>query len=134
MKCPNRRRITVDQGIGKKIKILVGCGKCIYCKASLKLDLVFRMEEEGREWDFETQYFTTLTYEHMPHNSSLNYAHVRSWLDRVKKAWGKKFSYFVVGEYGAGEGHRPHWHILSWGIPQYILVDKWYEGFVDTGS
>jgi len=43
----------------------VGCGKCTFCQRSIKLDWVFRMQEEQRLRLGEEQAFITLTYEDM---------------------------------------------------------------------
>lgn len=139
MKCPDRKRILLKQAIHIKGKTIthmrVGCGKCLYCKGSIKRDLVFRMEQECHYQDEELQKFTTLTYDEIqiPKDKGLHYIHVRQYLDRCKTEWGKKFAYLCVGEYGA-KFHRPHWHLLTWGIPQEIIADKWQKGYVDEGN
>lgn len=139
MVCPDKKKIYLDKPINRPNKppikyFLTGCGKCSYCKSSIKRDLVFRMEQEAEDHDPSTHHFSTLTYNepNLPADKGLHYEHVRLYLDRLRKAWGK-ISWFLVGEYGE-ETHRPHWHIMSWGIPQQLIQEKWPYGYVHPGT
>lgn len=102
------------------------------------------MEEECKDAPPEFQHFTTLTYDddNLPGDKGLHYDHVQAWLKRVRRSWdyysSGKFSFFCVGEYGT-ESARPHWHVLTWGVEQDLLRQKWemgntYPGVIGTAS
>lgn len=100
----------------------VPCGKCLGCRA-----------EQGRQWAIrlyhETQvtepaYFLTLTLndDSIPHSGSLDPAHPRNFLKRLRRRKGKGIKYYLCGEYGEDKG-RPHYHAILLGCDFADRVD-----------
>lgn len=147
MPCPYVRRIrtpkqyTIKDGIKifKYDHMRVKCGKCLYCKSSIKRDWLFRMEEESRR--IPKGHFTTLTYaDHALSPIGLDYSHIQQWLKIAR--WehydhygtSHRFKFFAVGEYAQKYPHRPHWHVLTWNADEDLLRGSWTKGFTYPGK
>lgn len=82
--------------------------------------------------------FVTLTYdpEHLPSTGSLSVRDYQLWLKRLRKISGRRFRYFVVGEYGP-ETMRPHYHACLFGLGTLhsdAINRAWGKGFVSIGD
>lgn len=140
----------------------VPCGKCMVCKANKQQDWIFRLKQELD--NNLTGYFVTLTYNdaYLPCIDSDGFVHRLadmsdipgdSWPTVVKSDFQKfmkrlrksslpfKLRYLAVGEYG-GRTHRPHYHILLFGLPPYSsqfdplnhISKSWSFGQIDVGD
>lgn len=132
LKCPYVKNIRLPKpvrGNGKVIThIKTGCGKCTYCQSSIKLDWIFRMEQEDHDTPPGLSQFFTLTYEdHYIKPTKLFYPHIQSWAKRCRKA-GANFKYFAVGEYGT-KTWRPHWHVITFGLDPELGEEIWRTGY-----
>lgn len=101
---------------------LVGCGKCVLCQHSRKLDIINRCRMESELYDCPP-YFFTLTYQEsdLPQDGELIYRDVQLFFKRYRKllitqGLPTDFRYLVAGEYGHVYG-RPHWHVILWNNP-----------------
>lgn len=106
---------------------VIGCGHCVLCRNTKRIDLVNRAALETELYDHPPMYFT-LTYDdaHLPRNGSvlsynLRYTDVQKFFKRLRKRFNSKglptdFRYLVAGEYGK-DTHRPHYHVIMWNNP-----------------
>lgn len=108
-----------------KNEILVPCGRCAFCTATLRSDWAVRLHYEAKK--HVGSKFVTLTY----NNENLKWAHNNQQLDkedlqnffkRLRKA-GHKARYFAVGEYGS-QTFRPHYHIILFGEVSDDAINK----------
>lgn len=77
----------------------------------------------------EKNSFVTLTYndENLPSDGSLDPAHVRDWLKRLRRRVAPStFRFFLVGEYG-DETQRPHYHAGLFGFPSCEFGQSTYS-------
>lgn len=101
--------------------VVVGCGRCLHCRANRRREWVHRILLEQKEHDFNT--FLTLTYDddHLPADHSLNPLHLKNFLRSIRRKSGYPIRYYAVGEYGEDKNqtgiHRPHYHIALFGHP-----------------
>lgn len=119
-----------------KQDMVVPCGKCAFCAATLRSDWALRLHYEGLSHDVKK--FVTLTYAnphlHWNHGSpQLHKRDVQLWLKRVRRT-GAKVRYFAVGEYGS-QTYRPHYHVLLFGdVSDEVIRDAWPLGNVHIGK
>lgn len=111
------------------------CGQCLNCRIN-----------KGREWQHRLlleqashadSVFVTLTYDddHISVNGELNREHTTQFLKSLRNQ-GKKYRYFLVGEYGNQSG-RPHYHCAIFGLSslEASCINKaWGHGFVHVGE
>ena len=77
---------------------------------------------------------------HTPTNfPTLNKYDAEKFIKRLRKNYGQKIRYYLVGEYGtAGErGINPHYHALLYGIDEAdtaIIENSWKKGFIHVGN
>lgn len=109
----------------------VPCGSCPFClkrKAShwaLRLDN--HIKDKGRV------FFVTLTYENPPISPNgfmtLDKRVFQLFMKRLRKYEKKsRLSYYAVGEYG-GVTHRPHYHVILYGLQDYIFIGVDNDGY-----
>lgn len=94
---------------------LVRCGQCLPCRIQHRRVWQHRLLLEASQ--HETNAFVTLTYDedHAPEDGSLDPAHLRNFLKRLRRAYEPlRFRFFGVGEYG-DETQRPHYHVALFG-------------------
>jgi len=138
-------------------KIEIPCGSCILCR-----------EEQARQWAVRLTHeqtlhdeacFGTLTYDDkflptIEGTPTLNYAHTHDFVHRARKyvlrKYGRKISYYLVGEYG-DKSNRPHYHFAMFGhaftekmqiirtSPTVLwtsqeLAKLWGHGYVSIGA
>lgn len=115
----------------------VPCGKCLHCRMTRVSEWTTRMVCESLM--YAHVYFITLTYDsdiikdrpdvladthacvhsfnqfHRPQLAPLTLCkrHTQLFWKRLRKNTGKKFSYYLCGEYGHKFG-RPHYHAIVW--------------------
>lgn len=118
------------------------CGKCIGCKLEYSRMWGARCAQEALL--HEENCFLTLTYRpeiecddeqlakglHLPRDGSLNKAHHKTFLKRLRHHLGRKrISYYHCGEYGE-QTFRPHYHTLVFGFdPPDKKVFKESDGY-----
>lgn len=107
------------------------CGLCINCRLRRAEGNAIRMVHESKFHDEKC--FLTLTYDDskIPPRSSLRYDDVTKFIKRLRKSlestkYDKSLSYYRVGEYG-GSNHRPHYHMVLFGI-NFLNLDLKYLG------
>jgi len=116
-------------------RIPVGCGFCLACKVNDRRVWTSRQLLESMLHKHTT--FLTLTYadEHMPERASLDPAHTRDFIKRLRwHAKGRDLRYYLVGEYGKSGSRKwnPHYHASIFGLSciEQSLVDKsWKYGY-----
>lgn len=87
----------------------VPCGKCLACLTNKRNDWAFRLEQEYKS--SKGAAFITLTYHPKYCPDGLNKKHVQDYMKRLRKNYGEKLRYYLVGEYGT-KTSRPHYHII----------------------
>lgn len=124
------------------------CYRCDGCRRARAADLVTRLLVETL--GHKLACLVTLTYadEFLPPLRSLNRAHARSFLKRLRRAveyhgGGRGLRLFLVGEYGTLSG-RPHYHLIVWGADASTVWDgrsfsdlvaaAWSMGRIDVGT
>lgn len=103
-----------------------GCGRCLACRINRQREWVSRMIFEASCWEYSA--FITLTYEprHLPVRGLLDGTpagvlckrDAQLFLKRLRKRMsksGRRFRYFLVGEYG-DRTMRPHYHAILFGV------------------
>lgn len=123
MQCLEPARVPIREN-GKIIEWLeVPCGHCESCLDNYKSDWAFRCLLELPY--HSSSCMITLTFSDeglLKHNleygsvNSLEKREIQLFLKRLRKYTGLKLRYFAVGEYGENNTHRPHYHILLYGI------------------
>lgn len=110
-----------------KIEMVVPCGKCPFCAATLRSDWATRLHYEAK-LHYGSK-FVTLTYSDWNLTwkngvPQLSKPDLQLWFKRVRKA-GYKMRYYAVGEYGATT-YRPHYHVIVFGdVPESVLREAW---------
>lgn len=111
-----------------------GCGQCLPCRINRRRLWTARLTLEAFLHDHSA--FVTLTYApaHLPADGSVSPRHLKLFLMRLRKAAGKSFRYFAVGEYGT-RGGRPHYHALLFSSPSVELINRcWVLGQIHVGT
>lgn len=101
----------------RKERVLVSCGKCVYCRTVKAHKRAGRMVLEGLLHPVSS--FVTLTYsdEHYPADGSVVKEDVRLFLERLSYASGVScIRYQACGEYG-DRTWRGHYHGILFGWP-----------------
>lgn len=126
------------------VYILVPCGKCDLCKQSRINSFVERCKMESQCYD-SYPWFVTLTYDdaHLPLDG-VRVRDVQLFLKRLRinlqrSNFNFRFRYVCSGEYGKNT-HRPHYHLLLFGINTKssveclavsdIIKSSWNNGFI----
>lgn len=84
----------------------------------------------------EESTFITLTYNEENETDTLHVKHYQNFLKQLRNYTGKKFRYYLVGEYGDQTG-RPHYHAILFGLSQFdhLYVERaWGKGFTDSSE
>lgn len=117
------------------------CGKCVPCKIKRKMEWVTRIILEKK--CHEKMVYVTLTYndDNLVYGGSdqptLYPPHVVNFLKNLRRQLdyhynGLKIRYFLCGEYGDDVGHRPHYHLVIFGIDEtysHVINKCWPYGF-----
>lgn len=111
MLCNHMVRVTDKKARSGRAWILVPCGRCIACRLNKARGWALRIMHEAKEAPCSC--FVTLTYsdENLPKNGSLSVEDCQKFFKRLRKNTGRKFRYFLGGEYGE-IGGRPHYHAI----------------------
>lgn len=118
-----------------KSDIVVPCGRCAFCCATLRSDWALRLHYESK-LHLDSK-FLTLTYAdchlHWKNGmSQLDKRDLQLYFKKLRKA-GAKIRYYAVGEYGS-KTFRPHYHILLFGsVPDKFIHSSWAFGHVHIG-
>lgn len=118
------------------------CGHCVDCLSKKRNDWSIRLQEEYNYWFNRGRhtYMALLTYdeEHVPRTSkgtrTLRQRDVQLFMKRLRKRLHKEkvfCRYFYCGEYGPST-HRPHYHILLFGLPMEWSKEKCFRYFQDA--
>lgn len=115
--------------------ITVNCGSCMPCRINHTSAWSLRCVYELQDWDCAS--FVTLTYdnEHLPGDFGLNPKDWQAFKEAMRydlKIQGRKFKYFMCGEYGDDTTHsppgikhgRPHFHAILFGVNPDPYDDK----------
>lgn len=100
--------------VGRKVRLLVPCGKCMYCRHKSQNALIFRIINHNQM--YKNCIFTTLTYndEHYTDSPEVARQDITKFLKRFRKELDDNtFSYYMVCERG-DERNRIHFHLLIW--------------------
>lgn len=91
-----------------------GCGQCIACRINKRREWKHRLILEA--YQHEENAFITLTFDedNYPEHHSVERRTAQLFLKRLRKAYGGRIRYFLVGEYGDETG-RPHYHAALFG-------------------
>lgn len=141
MKCLKPVLIDTDEiDLYPSGKLYVPCGKCEACRNSDSLSWRIRLKEHFRSSN--NAYFVTLTYDdnHLPFRKctdfygkehiapTVNKKDVQNFFKRFRRRFEecygdeeKKFSYFLVSEYGPTT-YRPHYHAILFNVPKLSYV------------
>lgn len=135
-------------GVYMDARIKVPCGHCILCTERKKKSFAAKCIMETQLHEYLPE-FVTLTYneDHLP-KDGINYRDVQLFLKRLRINLERNYGftgelkYAVGSEYGT-KTHRPHYHMLIWGIPRHtgqplwhyanvkkLFADCWQQGFV----
>lgn len=104
-----------------------GCGQCLPCRINRRRVWTHRIMLESMQHTDNT--FITLTYdnEHLPADGSLNPAHTRDFLKRLRfSIEPSRIRYFLCGEYGDST-QRPHYHAALFGYPSCHYIQSRYS-------
>lgn len=121
----------------------VPCGRCLEC-LKLRVNSWFvRLMVEFKS--SSSAIFLTLTYDddHLPYSDNglmcLQYQDTQLFWKTIRNnrrktpLEGKKFRYFLVGEYGS-KTHRPHYHAIVFDVNPQECIDAWKLGHVHIGN
>lgn len=114
----------------KEHRILVPCGKCLFCRIRARNVWTGRLILERSV--HARSCFVTLTYsdDNLPNPPTLVLSDLQKFIKRLRKNSGLKIRYFSCGEYGA-QFFRPHYHLILFGIDNVTMIEKsWKLGFV----
>lgn len=119
------------------------CGKCVPCRIKRKMEWVTRLVLEKKS--HEATVYLTLTYatEHLTYGGTdqptLNPYDLTLFIKRLRRQFdyyhGLKFRYFACGEYGDEDGHRPHYHLVLFGVDESyreLYKKVWGKGYVEV--
>lgn len=137
-----------EDGVCIDSRIKVPCGHCLLCTERKKKSFAAKCIMETQLHDY-LPIFATLTYNdaHLP-SDGVNYRDIQLFLKRLRINLQRNYGFtgkltFAVGsEYGS-RTHRPHYHLLLWGLPRdrqsglwhfynvkELIRDSWQQGFV----
>lgn len=118
------------------------CGKCPECLQSLRRDWSIRLQLHA-QFSGKRPFIAHLTYdnEHLPVEngvSTLRKKDLQLFLKRLRHYVPKGLQYYASGEYGTNSTHRPHYHIILFGLDESkeadetisLLQKAWQNGFV----
>lgn len=112
--------------------IWLPCGQCIGCKLDYSRKWADRMILELQV--MKKGVFCTLTYAAAPKNYSLNKAHLQNFMKEVRRNFPDvKCRFFASGEYGE-KYHRPHMHVILFGLDMSDFNVKGYEPLEFCGT
>lgn len=118
--------------------LMVRCGKCEGCLKTSINNWAFRLEIEAKRSLYV--HFVTLTYspEFVPLTPTglptLDKQDVQKFFKRLRKNYGRKLKYFIVGEYGT-RSYRPHYHAIIFNVDSREEYYKaWSINGKDIGS
>lgn len=115
-----------------KDSIPIPCGQCLSCRMARAQDWTNRLLCEFQMHDPDSCHFVTLTYDpdHISRCApavdkstgevlplfSISKREVQLFMKRLRKQFpDQRIRFFACGEYG-GESHRPHYHIILFGL------------------
>lgn len=138
--------IKVRDGLSWKVKRLkpdiektdglpFGCGQCLACRINKRRLWTLRLLLEYTKHDKAS--FVTLTYS--PENLPTCYDHsgspqdilykrdVQLFLKRLRKYFNdRKIRFYCAGEYGPNGTHRPHYHLILFGVDALELDEDFF--------
>lgn len=114
----------------------IGCGNCIECRLAKSRDKANQMILEKKEYPEDQVWFITLTYsdEYLPFHHTVDTStgeiiegvslckkDAQDFIKRLRRYYEynygvKGIRYVICGEYGT-ETHRPHYHLIAYGLP-----------------
>lgn len=111
------------------------CGQCLACRINKRRQWTLRLLLEYLEHDKAA--FVTLTYapENLPFSERslesgqgvLCKRDVQLFLKRLRKHFsGRLIRYYLAGEYGPNNTHRPHYHLILFGVSAEELDSDWF--------
>lgn len=92
--------------------MMLPCGKCVACLQDYSRTWTVRLLAESLY--YKEMCFVTLTYKENPPKQPLK-RHLRAFIDRVRKQYGKGIKFFGCGETGEQNG-RSHYHLILFGV------------------
>lgn len=113
--CPFSKEIQrFSKSSGKLERMLVPCGRCLYCLHKKQNQLIYRLCQHNKLYN--NAVFVTLTYnnEHYTEDIDLLRRDITLFIKRFRKELNDKtFSYYLVCERGTLR-NRCHFHMLIW--------------------
>lgn len=116
-----------ETGATEPLYMVVSCGRCDACRSQKVYSYIQRCELAAASCD-TPPVFVTLQYndEHLPYHG-VSVRHVQLFKKRFKRtvelmfgsSAAKLVKFFVVSEYGH-ENHRPHYHLVLFGLPPQL--------------
>lgn len=144
--------------LGRKIRQVVPCGKCVYCLKNKRNDWSFRLQEQLR--DSREAWFLTLTYDEdnipvfngheykrgkdvtmdeVGFKAILKKQDLQQFIKNIRECNRRYYNnddmkYYAVGEYGT-ETRRPHYHIILFNCDTNVDIGKyWKKGYISIGK
>lgn len=122
------RKSLARVGFHVQERVTVPCGHCLGCRTDQARGWAVRLVHEGMT--SATAWFVTLTYrpEELPQWGSLfprDFTLFTKKLRRSENDFGRRFSYYVAGEYG-DDTARPHYHAALFG-PEFLDKEQILE-------
>ncbi|QCS36914.1 replication initiation protein [Tortoise microvirus 25] len=110
---------------------MFGCGSCRVCRLIRSREWATRMYHEWKTSGHKAL-FVLLTYApgSLPPNGSLRKKDITIYIKRLRRATGKKFRYYISGEYGEKSTRRAHYHLILFGLDQTdrdAIYYSWYR-------
>lgn len=152
------------KGIDSDI-LSIKCGHCDECLLEHSKEWADRLMTEAMNYPPEQRWFITLTYNNdfVPRSEwfdeitgecgeslTLRKKHAQKFIKRLRINYERKckaqgvqpnhLKYYLSGEYGSGDGVRPHYHLIVFGLPLDDLkpisqsasgFNQWYSEFID---
>lgn len=124
-----------------EIKMMIPCGKCLYCNQKRQKDWQVRLFAERD--NSMCSFFVTLTYDDDNVTNGLNVSKddVQKFFKRFRKQLLIPVRYFLISEYGPQGTRRPHYHMCLF-FKDYIRIDEvylnvdksWRKGFIEVSD
>ena len=130
----------------------VPCGKCYACRLNYSAEWATRIMLEAQYYNPDECWFITLTYDDNHINipkivycdetrqfyrndgtwtGTLEPEEITKFIKRLRDHFNyPNMKYFYCGEYGTGEGKRPHYHLILLGVPLNAL--EFYSAHIDS--